>query len=428
MIKLNLGCGLYYKTGYINIDSYERSIGDITADIRHLPFKNDSIDEIEASHVLEHFDGIILPYLLSEWYRILKPLGELHIETPHLVKTIKKLRFSNYSNQKRTLRFLFGVDIPGNFHKFGFTPSFLKKTLREIGFYEIKEEKPLSFKKEKGLRMKAIKPTDDSPYSKTVFLTKFRWKILANLLKPHTQLLDAIETNCFDPLMKMLPANVKSHFDTTNIVSNCATFAILNPKVAKIFLSLFLESKIRGINSEVLDFLHTHKSPALFLANWAKWRKDPSENYISIVRFYSHWSKKISQSMTTKDNFEEKFSYLLTLPKEDQDFFSIETINLHALKLINRGIKAFFQKKFNIAKELFRLAIKYDPTNGFAYWNLARLDIQLNGRREKIKEYYLEAAANIHDRRKRRDIKREMKTYLRNGIFLAEITPVQTRN
>jgi SAM-dependent methyltransferase len=428
MIKLNLGCGIYYKPGHINIDSYEQSIGDIIADIRHLPYKNNSVDEIEASHVLEHFDGIILPFLLSEWYRILKPLGELYIETPHLVKTVKKLRFSNYSTQKRSLRFLFGIDIPGNFHKFGFTPSFLKKTLEEVGFSKIKEKKPLSFKTEKGLRIKAVKPTYVSPYNKAVFLTKFRWKILANFPRPHTLLLDAIETNCFYPLKKMLPMNVNSLFDTTNIISNCATFAVLNPRVAKIFLSLFPENKVREINPEVLDFLQANDSPALFFANWAKWRKDPTENFISIVKFYSHWSKKIGQSMTTKDNFEEEFSYLLTLTKEDQDFFSIETINLHSLKLINQGVKAFFQEKFDKAKELLRLAVKYDPTNGFAYWNLARLYIQLNDHRWKIKKYYLLAAANFHDRKKRRVIQREMKTYLRDEIFFDEITPVQTRN
>ena len=63
MIKLNLGCGVYYKPGYINIDMFESEIADEIADICHLEYEDNSVDEIEASHIIEHFDVITLPLI-----------------------------------------------------------------------------------------------------------------------------------------------------------------------------------------------------------------------------------------------------------------------------------------------------------------------------------------------------------------------------
>ena len=123
MLKLNLGCGMYYKPNYVNIDKYDESVADKTLDITKLPYENESVDEIEASHIIEHFDIIKLPYLLAEWLRVLKPGGVIYIETPDLSKSTKKLRLSSYNTKKNILRFLFGIDIPGNIHKLGFTYS-----------------------------------------------------------------------------------------------------------------------------------------------------------------------------------------------------------------------------------------------------------------------------------------------------------------
>ena len=102
MIKLNLGCGIYYKPGYINIDKFESEIADEIADICHLQYEDNSVDEIEASHIIEHFDVITLPFLIAEWFRVLKPIGKLIIEAPdfnkgyfktHRVARPEELRF-----------------------------------------------------------------------------------------------------------------------------------------------------------------------------------------------------------------------------------------------------------------------------------------------------------------------------------------------
>ena len=55
--RLNLGCGIIYKPGYINIDIYG-SVEDVTSNANDLPFISNSVDEIEAYHLIEHFDYI----------------------------------------------------------------------------------------------------------------------------------------------------------------------------------------------------------------------------------------------------------------------------------------------------------------------------------------------------------------------------------
>jgi SAM-dependent methyltransferase len=74
--KLNLGAGSQPLEGYENLD---RKTGQ---EIFPLPFADDSVDEVRASHVLEHFSHRQVPDVLKEWLRVLKPNGVLKIAVP----------------------------------------------------------------------------------------------------------------------------------------------------------------------------------------------------------------------------------------------------------------------------------------------------------------------------------------------------------
>jgi SAM-dependent methyltransferase len=81
--KLNLGCGEHKKEGFINLDWSPLNAPDVVHDLNALPypFADNSIDEVEAFHVLEHLDK---PFaIMKELHRILKPEGVLHIKVPH---------------------------------------------------------------------------------------------------------------------------------------------------------------------------------------------------------------------------------------------------------------------------------------------------------------------------------------------------------
>ena len=296
MLKLNLGCGMYYKPNYVNIDKYDESVADKTLDITKLPYENESVDEIEASHIIEHFDIIKLPYLLAEWLRVFKPGGVIYIETPDLSKSTKKLRLSSYNTKKNILRFLFGIDIPGNIHKLGFTYSFLRKTLLLIGFNKIKKHKQTSFFNQKSIRISATKPLDFSIKNKKHFLAMFRWEICSRIKNLNTSFLEAVENNCILPFYRIFANDISPLFEKEILIDLCSSFAIFNPQVAKIFLDLVPKKHFIKVKTEILDYLENINSPSLFLSNWAKWKKLPDNIHFSLVKFHSYWSERIKKA------------------------------------------------------------------------------------------------------------------------------------
>ena len=83
MIKLNLGCGYKIKKGWVNVDTapFKGVNKYYNLDIVPYPFKNNSVDIILMSAVLEHLQKPVL--ILEELNRILKVGGKLIIEVPH---------------------------------------------------------------------------------------------------------------------------------------------------------------------------------------------------------------------------------------------------------------------------------------------------------------------------------------------------------
>ncbi len=84
--KLNLGAGSTALAGYINIEKNPRCTGvDILRDLRlGLPFADSSVDEILASHIVEHLTIEELLDLMEECFRVLKPGAEMKIVVPLL--------------------------------------------------------------------------------------------------------------------------------------------------------------------------------------------------------------------------------------------------------------------------------------------------------------------------------------------------------
>lgn len=87
LVRLNLGCDRVQMSGFLGVDSRPEVDPDIVADVRDLSmFEDDSVEEVYASHVLEHLtwdDGLAA---LTEWRRVLKPGGMLTIAVPDLVQ------------------------------------------------------------------------------------------------------------------------------------------------------------------------------------------------------------------------------------------------------------------------------------------------------------------------------------------------------
>ncbi len=81
-MRLNLGCGRDRKKGYVNLDSSKRVNPDKVWDLEKtpLPFKNNSVDEINAEHVFEHITNFVP--LIKDLWRISKNNARIRIKTP----------------------------------------------------------------------------------------------------------------------------------------------------------------------------------------------------------------------------------------------------------------------------------------------------------------------------------------------------------
>lgn len=146
-IKLHLACGKDYRQGYINVDYYTENFVKVDQrfDITDIPYADDSVDEILALHVIEHFDFHEGQRVLSEWYRVLKPNGKLVLETPDFLETCRE--FVNGSQNTRLAlynHFFAAPWIPGQIHKFLFTEDQLRVQLGWAGFTNSKRINPIS--------------------------------------------------------------------------------------------------------------------------------------------------------------------------------------------------------------------------------------------------------------------------------------------
>jgi len=95
MLKLNLGCGWRnFGEDWIHIDGGSYSHLH-SRDIVNLPFENNSVDLIYASHVFEYFNRQEGEELLNKWYIKLKPEGILRLAVPDFQKIAYLYAFEN---------------------------------------------------------------------------------------------------------------------------------------------------------------------------------------------------------------------------------------------------------------------------------------------------------------------------------------------
>lgn len=142
-LKLNLGGIGDGKTpnlpGFKIVDLADNPKVDIRCDVSKLtPIKSESVDEIYASNILEHFRHIDTVNVLKEWHRVLKPGGILWVSVPnmdYIVKTCLKYGFSEYVRN-----LIWGDQIhPYAFHYVCFTYGSLAKCVMEAGFSDIEK-------------------------------------------------------------------------------------------------------------------------------------------------------------------------------------------------------------------------------------------------------------------------------------------------
>lgn len=125
MTKLDLGAGRTVRPGFIPMGR------DYGSEIFPLPYSDESVDEIVASHVLEHFPHGQIDSVLREWVRCLKKGGKLKIAVPDFA-----LIAQNYLEGKRQPHESFilgGQQDDNDYHKAMFDRDRLRSLLSGAG-------------------------------------------------------------------------------------------------------------------------------------------------------------------------------------------------------------------------------------------------------------------------------------------------------
>lgn len=133
-ILLNLGCGTDLQQGYDNIDIRDLP-GVIKADVRNLPYKPESVDEIRAIDIYEHIPFRESQTLLNHWVSLLKPGGVLIIQSPSIEVLARNILIStSIKDIEISIAFIFGnQDYKENSHFTSCHPELMEHYLRNAG-------------------------------------------------------------------------------------------------------------------------------------------------------------------------------------------------------------------------------------------------------------------------------------------------------
>jgi len=163
--KLNLGSGSSPMEGYQNLDI--KTCHEI------YPLRNytdGAVDEVRASHVLEHFPHGQVADVVKEWARVLRPGGALKIAVPDFDWIVKA--YSNgHRGDSRLESYLFGGQADGeDFHKAFFNEEKLKALLEGAGLVDVKRwesDAPDCSSYHVSLNLQAVKPQPKLSYAPT---------------------------------------------------------------------------------------------------------------------------------------------------------------------------------------------------------------------------------------------------------------------
>ncbi len=194
--KLNLGCGLDIRGDYINIDLFSDNPLVVYGDVRQLELQDNTVDEILASDILEHFPHAQTDAILKEWARVLKPDGLLEIRCPSLKLQAKAYIRGDWDADIASYMIFGGQTNPGNFHCVGFDEISIQKHLEKAGFKIISIQEH-DYPQDKGfinlnMSVKALKiskdkeniSSDSNVLSENSFGLDFSIDDTANNIKP----------------------------------------------------------------------------------------------------------------------------------------------------------------------------------------------------------------------------------------------------
>ena len=143
MTRLNLGCGQDRKEGWKNVDENPNERADIVMRFPPIAEADNSVDEIYAGHVLEHFTYADGQTFLRECLRVLVPGGKIGVVVPDFRTIMGRWLDGHaevidnrwYTDDLNDLcRFFIFSDFQPSHHRWAYDADTLSVAIAEAGF------------------------------------------------------------------------------------------------------------------------------------------------------------------------------------------------------------------------------------------------------------------------------------------------------
>lgn len=173
-MKINFACGRHVIDGFTNIDAVHNPKAPRAPDILHAltfnadgsianptPLDDECADELCAMHFVEHVHEWQSPFVMLEFFRLLKSGGKLILELPNIEAAAKNML---RGMRPQMWRFAFygdgGHKDPYMCHRFGYTPISIMALTEAAGFKNVQILPPQTHgpRPNRDMRVEAIKP------------------------------------------------------------------------------------------------------------------------------------------------------------------------------------------------------------------------------------------------------------------------------
>ncbi|MFX1476225.1 MAG: methyltransferase domain-containing protein [Promethearchaeota archaeon] len=393
-MKINLGCGLIYKRGYVNVDAFNNTVADQIMSATFLTFEDNQASLIECTQVIEHLGAAKSLYALAECFRVLQPGGILLLETPDIEEAFRVFLRKGKSHRKYLMNWIFGLDTPGMTHRFAFPEELLTQMLQQTGFVQIKTVRQGKGSIQPVIRVTCQKPQEYKSYQLISWVRRaLQEKGVVDLDNQVT----ALDQEQLLDQFRLYALQLTQGFDEQLLHQSIIDTAVYNPQMILVFLQEAIRSEILPASTvaDQLDMLNTMVElnlPAILLHLLVQLPLDvgtQQQAFSTIQKLGKGTLEKLVVAGKSRSTVIKELRETRTQVSKVHNItcFSPATIQQVAANKFACAAKAFAKQHWSRAEALFQEALRLDRDSLLTTWNLARL-CHIQEKLGLAKEYY----------------------------------------